>query len=86
MHLLIGITIQIFYLKFEFRKGSNVTPDDGLDLVKKLAGMLTILRAQNSKTLRELETTEKNILAAIKEKVAHAGDVIRLKHGFIQKN
>ena len=27
--------------------------------------------------------TEKNILATLKEKVGHAGDVIRLKHGFI---
>lgn len=65
---------------------NNVTPDDGLDLVIELAGMVTLLYAKNTSTLHELETTEKNIIAALKEKVSHAGDVIRLKHGFIQKN
>ena len=65
---------------------NNVTPDDGLELVSELAGMVTMLHAKNTRTLHELETTEKDILAALKEKVNHAGDVIRLKHGFIQKN
>lgn len=65
---------------------NNVTPDDGLDLVSELAGMVTLLRAETITTLNELETVEKSIIAALKEKVNHAGDVIRLKHGFIRKN
>ena len=65
---------------------NNVTPDDGLDLVGELAGMLTILHTKNITTLNELETIEKRNLATLKEKISHAGDVIRLKHGLIQKN
>lgn len=65
---------------------NNVTLDDGLFLVGELAGMVTMLQAENVPTLNDLETTERNILGFIKEKVSHAGDLIRLKRGFIQKN